>query len=66
MKLNPKKMKSILISRSRTIAPSYSDLTFGGAELQVKSLQILEVSLDSKLTFETHLREVHQRQPVVW
>ena len=33
MRLNPKKMKSILVSRSRTIALSYGDLTLVSAEL---------------------------------
>ena len=37
----------------------YGDATLGGAELEeLKSLRILEATLDSKLTFETHLREV--------
>ena len=36
-----------------------SDLTLGGAELEeVKRLRILGVTLDSNLTFETHLQEV--------
>ena len=34
MRPNPKKAKSIVVSRSRTIAPGYGDLTFGGAELE--------------------------------
>ena len=42
MILNPKKMKSVLVSRSRATAPDYGDLTYGGAELdKVKSLLIL-------------------------
>ena len=46
-------------SRSRTYAPSCGEITLGGAELEaVKSLRILGISLDSKLTFKTHLREV--------
>ena len=42
MRLNPKKMKSMVIGRSRTIAPGYDELTLFGAELkEVKSLLIL-------------------------
>ena len=49
----------MVVSRSRTIAPGYGDLTLGGAELEeVKSLRILGVTLDSKLSNEIHLREV--------
>ena len=56
MRLNSKKTKSMVVSRSRNIASGYHDLTLGGAELQeLKSLHILGVTLDSKLTFETHL-----------
>ena len=46
----------MVVSRSQIYAPGYDVLTLGGAEL--KSLRILGVALDSKLTFETHLREV--------
>ena len=45
MRLNSKKTKSMVGSWSRTIAPGYGDLTLGGAELEVKSLGILEVIL---------------------
>ena len=60
-RLNLKKTKSMLVSRSRTIVPGYGVLTLdiGGAEFdEVKNLRILRVSLDSKLTFGTYLREV--------
>ena len=41
------------------IAPVYGDLTLGGAELEeIKNLRIFRVTLDFKLMFETHLREV--------
>ena len=40
----------MVVSRSRIIAPSYRNLALG--------LRILGVTLDSKLTFETHLREL--------
>ena len=59
IRLNPKKTKSTAVSRSRSNAPGYGDLTLGSAELeQVRSLRILEVPLDSMLTFEAHLWEV--------
>ena len=59
MKLCSKKTKSVMITRSQTIAPGYGDLTLGGAELEkIKCLGILGVTFDSKLTFEIHLREV--------
>ena len=46
----------MVISWFRTIAPGNDDLTLSGAELEeVKSLRILGVTLDSKLTFETYL-----------
>ena len=37
MRLNPKKTKSIAISQSLTIAPSYGNFAFGEAELELKS-----------------------------
>ena len=59
VRLNPKKTKSMVVSRSRTSAPGYGELTLGSAELEeAKSLHILGVTYDSKLTFEMHLREV--------
>ena len=59
MRLNHKKTKSMVIIRSRTSAPDYGDITLGGAELEeVKGPRILGATFDSKLTFETHLREV--------
>ena len=49
----------MVVYRSQTYAPGYGDLTLGDAELEdVKSLRIFRVTFDSKLTFETHLREV--------
>ena len=44
---------------SRSNVPCYGDLILSAAELEeVKSLRILGLILDSKLTFETHLRYV--------
>ena len=43
----------------RVRSAGLGDLTLGGAELEeIKDLRILGVTLDSKLRFETHLREV--------
>ena len=48
----------MVVSRSRTIVPNDGDRTLGGVELEeIKCLRILGVTLDSKLTFETPLRE---------
>ena len=59
MRLIPKKMKSMEISQSRSIAPCYGDLTLCGADPEkVKTLRILGVALDSKLTFKTCSGEV--------
>ena len=59
MRLNPKKTKSMVVSRSRTTAPGYTDLTLGSVEFEeLKSLRTLGVPLDNKLTFEIHLLEV--------
>ena len=56
---NPKNTKPMVVSRSRTYAPGYGDITLGSAELEeVKSLHILGVTLDSKLIFQTHLHEI--------
>ena len=59
MRLNPKETKSMVVSGSRTYAPGYEDLSLGGGEFEeIRSLCILGVTFDPKLTFETHLREV--------
>ena len=59
MRLSRKKTKSMVVSRSLSIAPGYGDLTLDGAELEeVKSLCIFGATLDDKFTFETFLREV--------
>ena len=61
MKLNPKKIKFMVVSLSLswTSAPGYRAVTLGGAELEeLMSLHIFKVTFDSKLTFEIHLREV--------
>ena len=41
MRLNPKKTKSVVVSRSQTNAPGFGDLALGGDELkEIKSLRI--------------------------
>ena len=57
MTRNPKKTKSMVVCRSRIITPGYGDLTLGGAEFEVYSLRMLLITLDSKWTFATRLRE---------
>ena len=48
MRLNPKKTKFMVVSRSSIIAPGYGDLTLGSAELEeAKCLRILRVTFDS-------------------
>ena len=67
MRLNPKKTKSTVESRFQIYAAGYGDLTLCGAELgEVQNLRILGATLDSKLTFETNLREVVRKHPEVW
>ena len=59
MRLNPKMTKPMIVSRPRTYAPGYDDFTLGDTELEeVNGLCILGVTLDSKLSFEMHLRKV--------
>ena len=59
MKLNPRKTQAIIFSRSRTVEPPFPPLLLDGAQLQVNSeMKILGVILDSKLTFEKHIRSV--------
>ena len=49
----------MVISRARKYARSYGDLILGGAELEkLRSLRILGVTINSKLTVKNHLREV--------
>ena len=44
--------------RRRTIVPGYGDLNLGGTELEKLKWLRIRVTLDSKLTLETYLREV--------
>ena len=59
MKLNAGKTKTMIVSRSRTVNPPSPSLTLDGTVLnESEDLEILGVSLDSKMTFEKHLRSV--------
>ena len=59
MKLNASKMKTMIVSRSRTMYPQSPPLTIGGTVLKESDdLVILGVTFDSKMTFEKHLRSV--------
>ena len=59
MKLNPHKTQSIIISRSRTPYPSHPPLTLCGFDLEVSSsFKLLGVTIDDKLTFEKHIRNI--------
>ena len=59
MKLNHRKTHSIIISRSRTPYPFHPPLTLCGLDLEVSSsLKRLGVTIDDKLTFEKHVRNI--------
>ena len=62
MKLNPRKSKSLLVSRSRSELPPHPLLYADGDQIQEeRHLKVLGVVLDSKLTYEEHLRQVASR-----
>ena len=59
MCLNVGKTKTMTISRSRTVLPSFPELTLNGVALKESSeLIILGVTFDPKLSFERHIRSV--------
>ena len=59
MKLNAGKIKTMIVSRSRTVHPRLTPWTLGGTVLKESAdLVILWVTFDAKLTFEKHLRAV--------
>jgi hypothetical protein len=62
MLFNAGKTKSMVVSRSRTVAPSFPDLQLGGVVVEnVSEVSILGVIFDRKLTFESHVRSVASR-----
>ena len=59
MLINCSKTFGMVISRSRTALPLFSDLVVGDSVVSmVDHLRILGVEVDSKLTFEGHVRSV--------
>ena len=59
MELNPKKTYSIIVSRSRTSQPSHQPLSLCGTVLEdSNSLELLEVTIDDKLTCGKYLRSL--------
>jgi hypothetical protein len=59
MKLNASKTVTMIVSRSRTVLPPSPALVLDGVTLDESSdLVILGVTLDSKMTFEKHIRSV--------
>ena len=59
MKLNASKTKTMIVSRSRTMHHQSPPLTIGRTVLKESDdLIILEVTFDSTMTFEKHLRLV--------
>ena len=59
MLVNPSKTRGMVISRSRTAEPLLPDLVIDGSVVEmVSELKILGVILDSKLTFEKHVRAI--------
>ena len=59
MKLNAKKTQSLIFSRSRTVDPPHPSLVLAGVVIEeVDNMRLLGVTLDSKLTFEKHIRSL--------
>ena len=61
MKLNASKTKTMIVSRSLTMHPQSPPSTIGGMVLKESDdLDILEVTFDSKMTFEMFLWSVYR------
>ena len=57
--MNVSKMKTMIVSRSRTMHPQSPKLTICGTVLKESDeILILGVTFDSKMIFEKHLRSV--------
>ena len=64
MILNSSKIKSLVVSRSRTVNPPHGDLVLSDAFICADpSLNILGVNFDSRLTLEDHVRGILSRVP---
>ena len=49
----------MIVSRSRTVFPPHSDLLVGSTSLNsCDSFKVLGVMIDSKFTFEKHIRSI--------
>ena len=54
---DPMKTKALVVSRSRNVIPPHGDLVLSGVSIRASlNLDILGVMVDSKLTFEYHVR----------
>ena len=57
--MNPNKTKALVVSRSRTVHPPHGDLVLSVVSISASpNLDILGVKLDSRLTFEDHVRGI--------
>ena len=62
MLLNPKKMKALVIIRSRTVNPPYGDFVLSGVSICASpNLDIIGLKFDRKLTIEDHVRGIVSR-----
>ena len=55
MKLNASKIKTMIVSRSRTVHPQLTPLTLDAVLKESADLVILGCAFDAKMTFEKHL-----------
>ena len=59
MKLNANKIKTMIVSTSRTVHPLLTQLTLDGTLLRESAYLVrLGVTFDATMTFEKHLRSV--------
>ena len=59
MILNPNKTKAFVVSRSRTVNPSYGDLVLSVVSVCTSpNLDILGVKFDRRLAFQDHVRGI--------
>ena len=61
MKLNAKKTKNLIVSRSRTVNPPHPQVLVSGCPIDIENsdhLTILVVNFDSKFNFIDHLKSV--------